>query len=634
MELAWLVLLFPILGSMINGVLGRSLPKRAVSWIGTGSIGLAFVVALWVWLDLLKLPPEERIFTQTLFDWIVAGGLSAQFSLLIDPLSVVMMLVVTGVGFLIHVYSVGYMGHDPDYSRYFSWLNLFTFSMLLLVMADNFLLLFVGWELVGLCSYLLIGFWFTRPSAAAAAKKAFVVTRLGDFGFMIGLFLIFATFGTFSYQSVFEQAPQVLAYGGAIATAITLLLFAGAVGKSAQIPLYVWLPDAMEGPTPVSALIHAATMVTAGVYMVARTHALYELAPVSMAVVAAIGVVTAFFTATIALVNPDIKRVLAYSTISQLGYMFLAVGVGAFAAGMFHLTSHAFMKALLFLAAGSAMHALGGEETDMRRMGGLKAHLPTTWLVFLIGALAMSGVPPLVGFFSKDLILEETFARGQTALWALGLLTAALTAFYMLRAHFLTFHGKPRYDEQSVHPHESPPVMLWPLRGLAALTVVGGVLWISFANFSPFEEFLSPVFAQEAEIEFHPAISEGVLILLSLLAAAAGIGVAWLIYIRGLTVGEGLRRAFRPLYTLLYNKYYVDELYYYAIVVPGQVLSEFLAEPFDRGLIDGIVNGIGRLIDRLGGALRKVESGYIRAYVDWLLVGTLIILVLLYFWGR
>ncbi len=638
MELAWLGLLFPLLGALLNGLLGRSvLPKRAVSGIGPGAVGLAFGVAVWVWLDLLGRPPEERSVTLKLFDWIAVGGLDAPVSLLIDPLSVVMMLVVTGVGFLIHVYSVGYMGHDPDYPRYFAWLNLFTFSMLLLVMADNFLLLFVGWELVGLCSYLLIGFWFTRPSAAAAAKKAFITTRVGDFGFLIGLLLIFATFGTFSYGPIFEQAPQVLSPG--LATAITLLLFAGAVGKSAQIPLHVWLPDAMEGPTPVSALIHAATMVTAGVYLVARAHVLYELAPVSMAVVAAVGVVTAFFAATIALVNPDIKRVLAYSTISQLGYMFLAAGVGAYAAGLFHLTSHAFMKALLFLAAGSVMHALGGEETDMRRMGGLNRHLPTTWKVFLIGALAMSGVPPLVGFFSKELILEEAFVLGHAGFWLLGLITAGLTAFYMLRAHFLTFHGTPRYDTKSVHPHESPPVMLWPLRALAALTVVGGALWLSIVDFAPFERFLEPVFRAEpaVEVEARPALAlgKGALIALSLGAAAAGIGLAWLLYIKGWRPAAGLRRLGRPLYALLDNKYYVDELYYALIVAPGRALAELLSGPVDRKLLDGLVNGVGRLVDRVGGALRRVESGYIRAYLDWVLVGTLIVLVLLYVyaWG-
>jgi len=627
------VLILPLVGALINGLLGRRMSKRAVSGVACGSVGVAFLFAVNALLGLLRLPPEERVFTQTLFDWIVAGGLSAKFSLLLDPLSAVMLLVVTGVGFLIHLYSVGYMGEDRDYSRYFSWLNLFTFSMLLLVLADNFLLLFVGWELVGLCSYLLIGFWFTKPSAASAAKKAFVVTRVGDFGFMIGLFLIFATFGTFDYFRVFEEAPQVLAYGGALATGITLLLFAGAVGKSAQIPLYVWLPDAMEGPTPVSALIHAATMVTAGVYLIARAYVLYELAPVSMAVVAAIGVATAFFAATMALVTHDIKRMLAYSTISQLGYMFLATGVGAYAAGMFHLVSHAFMKALLFLSAGSVMHALGGEETDMRRMGGLRTKLPYTSTVFLLGSLGLSGIPPLVGFFSKDLILEETFLSGNTTLWLVGLAAAVLTAFYMLRGHFLTFYGKPRYDETKVHPHESPPVMLWPLFALAALTVFGGILWISFLNFAPFEKFLEPVFegARLVGEEEHPAaLSTGMLVLLSVLAAGVGIGIAWLVYLRGVTVGEGLRRAFRPLYTLLYNRYYVDELYTALFVVPGRRLSEFLAGSFDQGLLNGIVNGVGRLVDALGGALRRVESGYIRAYAAWMLVGALAILIYLY----
>lgn len=630
MDLIWLVLLLPLLGSVINGLFGRHMPKPLIGWVACGSIGIAFLLSVRVLLDLLALPPDERMFTQTLFDWIVTGNLSSQISLLVDPLSTLMLLVVTGVGFLIHVYSVGYMGHDPDYSRYFSWLNLFMFSMLLLVLADNFLLLFVGWELVGLCSYLLIGFWFNKHSAAAAAKKAFIVNRVGDFGFMIGLFLLFATFGTFDYLNIFESAGGVLPYGSLLATTITLLLFAGAVGKSAQIPLYVWLPDAMEGPTPVSALIHAATMVTAGVYMVARTHVLYELAPVSLAIVAAIGAVTALMAASIALVNNDIKRVLAYSTVSQLGYMFLAAGVGAFSAGMFHLTSQAFTKALLFLAAGSVMHALGGEETDMRKMGGLSRKLPWTWAIFLIGALSMSGIFPFVAFFSKDLILEEVFVSGNRALWLIGLLTVLLTAFYMLRAHFLTFHGKPRYDEKAVHPHESPPVMLWPMRGLAALALFGGMLWISFIGFAPLNEFLKPVFAGEITVlktEHAAVLSEGTLIAISLLVALAGIGIAWLVYIRGFRPGEALRNAFRPFYTLLDGKYYVDELYYALFVWPGQKLSQFLATIFDLRFLDGIINGIGALIDRTGGALRRVESGYIRNYATWVLLGTIGILI-------
>jgi len=632
LKLVWIVPVLPLVGALINGLLGRRLEKRWVGWVACSSVGLSFLLSIGVLLDLLALPldPEgKREFIQTLFDWIAVGNLDAKFSLLVDPLSTLMILVVTGVGFLIHVYSVGYMGDDPEYSRFFSWLNLFTFSMLLLVLADNFLLLFVGWELVGLCSYLLIGFWFTKHSAAAAAQKAFIVTRTGDFGFMVGLLLLFAVFGTFDYREVFDKAPQLLGYGGGLATAITLLLFAGAVGKSAQIPLYVWLPDAMEGPTPVSALIHAATMVTAGVYLVARVHVLYELAPLSLAIVAAVGAVTALFTASIAIVNNDIKRVLAYSTISQLGYMFLAAGVGSFAVGMYHLTGHAFMKALLFLAAGSAMHALGGEETDMRVMGGLSKKIPWTAGIFLIGALAMSGIFPFVGFFSKDLILERVFVGGNVALWVIGLLTAALTAFYMLRAHFLTFHGKPRYDEQAVHPHEAPPVMLWPLRALAALTVVGGVLWISFAGFAPLGDFLAPVFAKEIVVEGeHPAVlSEGALIVISLLAALLGIGVAWLVYIRGYRPAEGWRRAFQPLYRLLAGKYYVDELYDYAIVRPGRALARFLATAFDLGLLDGVVNGVGRAIDQAGGALRTIESGYIRRYAAWVLLGALGILI-------
>ena len=628
MHLVWLVLLLPLVGSLYNGLRGANASKRTVGVIACGSVGLAFLVGLYVLSGLLGLPAEERQVTRTLFDWISIGNFDVSFSLLVDPLSVLMILVVTGVGFLIHVYSVGYMGEDDAYSRYFSWLNLFTFSMLLLVLADNFLLLFMGWELVGLCSYLLIGFWFTRPSAAQAAKKAFGVNRVGDVGFMIGLFMLFATFNSFDYLTIFEQAPQELAFGGGLVTAITLLLFVGAIGKSAQVPLYVWLPDAMEGPTPVSALIHAATMVTAGVYMVVRSNVLYQLAPVSLGIVAAIGAVTALFAATIALVNNDIKRVLAYSTVSQLGYMFLATGVGAFAVGMYHLTSHAFMKALLFLGAGSVMHAMA-DRTDMRGMGGLRRKVPWTAIVFLIGALGLSGIPPFVGFFSKDLILEETFATGHVVLWVIGVGTALLTAFYMLRAYFMTFEGEPRYDEADVHPHESPPVMLGPLGALAALSIVGGALWVSLAGFAPLEHFLEPVVATGIgpEVRHASALGPAVLAFISVVIALSGVGLAWMVYARGWRPSEGLRQTFRPMYGLLVGKYYVDELYNWVIVRPGQATADFLAGAFDRGFLDGIVNGVGRVVNWAGGFLRPVESGYARSYASWMLLGAIILLI-------
>jgi NADH-quinone oxidoreductase subunit L len=627
----WLVPLLPLLGALLNGLFGRHINKRWVGWIGAGSVGLAFVVSLNVLFDLLAHPSGTPPFIQPLFDWM----LGAQVAFQVDPLSAVMILVVSGVGFLIHVYSIGYMGHDPDYSRYFSWLNLFTFSMLLLVLADNYLLLLVGWELVGLCSYLLIGFWFEKHSAAVAAKKAFIVNRIGDWGFLIGLFLIFATFGSFNYADVFTHATTKLIPGGTLATAITLLLFVGATGKSAQIPLYVWLPDAMEGPTPVSALIHAATMVTAGVYMVVRSHILYALAPVSLEIVAVVGAATALFAVTMALVNNDIKRVLAYSTISQLGYMFLAAGVGAYGAAIFHLMGHAFMKALLFLAAGSVMHALGGEETDMRVMGGLYSKLKTTAVTFMIGALAMSGIPPLVGFFSKDLILSETFKNGHTVLYIIGLVTAILTAFYMMRAGLLTFFGRPRVrPEVAPHVHESSPVMLWPLRGLATLSVLGGIAWVSVADFSPFEHFLSPVFAdlsvKSAEAA-GPILSEWTLIAISLVAALLGIGIAIYMYLQRPGVAESLAQRLRPLYLLLSNKYWIDEFYALLFVRPGIVLARFLATIFDRSLLDGLVNGVGALMDRSGALLIRIESGYVRQYAALLLFGVLAILIYLFF---
>ena len=493
------ILFLPLIGSIFSGFLGRHVSKRVVSIFSVGSVFTAFLLALFAFLNMEGILTffsvdfgEGKEIVAKLFEWITAGQFSVDFGLLLDPLSMLMVLVITGVGFLIHLYSVGYMEHDGDYSRYFAFLNLFTFSMLALVLADNFLLLFFGWEMVGLCSYLLIGFWFNKNSAALAAKKAFIVNRIGDFGFLLGIFMIFAIFGTLDYFEVFANVG-LLEKGGLAATAIGLLLFVGAAGKSAQIPLYVWLPDAMEGSTPVSALIHAATMVTAGVYMISRTSGIYELAPIALGVIAVLGALTALLAALIAIANNDIKRVLAYSTVSQLGYMFLATGVGAYSAAMFHMTSHAFMKALLFLAAGSVMHAMA-DETDIRKMGGLRKKIPVTWAVFLVGVLAMSGLPPLVGFFSKDLILENVFLDGNTLLWVVGVATAMFTAFYLLRAYFLTFHGEKRYDEKVVHPHESPPVMLIPLVVLAGLSIVGGLLWVAIpGGFAPLEHFLKPV---------------------------------------------------------------------------------------------------------------------------------------------
>ena len=615
LDFGWLILLFPLLGVLINGFLGCRIGKKWVGQIACGAVGLSFVVAVGVFFALLG---EEHGHTVPLFSWITVGDFQIEAALLVDQLSTLMTLVVAGVSLVIHVYSIGYMAEDERYARFFTLLNLFVFSMLTLVLADNFLLLYVGWELVGLCSYLLIGFWFERPSAAEAGKKAFLVTRIGDFGFALGVMLIFATFGTLGYAQVFEQAPQVLTTS--LATAITLLLFAGAVGKSAQIPLYVWLPDAMEGPTPVSALIHAATMVTAGVYMVARTHVLFELAPASMTVVAVIGAVTAFYAATIALVQNDIKRVLAYSTISQLGYMFLAVGVGAYASGIFHLTTHAFFKALLFLAAGSVMHGLAG-ELDMRKMGGLKDKMRTTYRTFLAGAAALAGFPLLSGFFSKDEILWYAFNKS-IILWLVGIVTAFLTAFYAFRAVFLTFWGSSRVDKE-VHIHESPRIMTTPLTILAVLAIVGGLIGIP--HLSAIEGFLEPVFAHHETVHTS-GILEWVLMALSGIVAIAAIILAQYMYLVNPDRPGRLSQRYASLYRLLSNKYYVDEIYMAGIVNPLRNLAGFLSQTFDAGIIDGAVNGLAAFFGRTGEETRKLQTGYVRNYSLVMLIGVVVVL--------
>ncbi|MGA9349797.1 MAG: NADH-quinone oxidoreductase subunit L [Anaerolineae bacterium] len=621
------ILLFPLLGVLINGFLGRRIGKKWVGQVACGAVGLSFLVGIGVFFTLL-LGSGEHGRIVPLFSWITVGDFRIEAAILVDQLSTLMTLVVTGVGFLIHVYSVGYMAEDERYARFFTLLNLFVFSMLILVLADNFLLLYVGWELVGLCSYLLIGFWFERPAAAEAGKKAFLVTRIGDFGFALGVMLIFVTFGTLGYAQVFEQAPHTLTTS--LATAITLLLFAGAVGKSAQIPLYVWLPDAMEGPTPVSALIHAATMVTAGVYMVARTHALFELAPVSMTLVAAIGAVTAFYAATIALVQNDIKRLLAYSTISQLGYMFLAVGVGAYASGIFHLTTHAFFKALLFLGAGSVMHGLSG-ELDMRKMGGLKDKMRTTYRTFLAGAAALAGFPLLSGFFSKDEILWRAF-NSSIVLWLIGIVTAFLTAFYTFRAVFLTFWGPSRVDKE-LHIHESPRIMTTPLTILAVLALVGGLIGIP--HLSAIEGFLEPVFAHHEAVlpPLGPpqpwggsGILEWVLMALSAIVAIVAIILAQYMYLVNPGLPERLSQRYASLYKLLSNKYYVDEIYMAWIVNPLRNFAGFLSQVLDAGIIDGAVNSLAAFFGWSGEETRKLQTGYVRNYGLAMLVGVVVVL--------
>ncbi|MBW3660852.1 MAG: NADH-quinone oxidoreductase subunit L [Gemmatimonadetes bacterium] len=638
-NLLWVVPALPLVGVAFNGLLGRRAGKGVVAFVGPGVVGAAFAVAIALFVHLVGLPAGERELHQTVYEWLVGGGFGAPVAFLVDPLSMTMVLVVTGVGFLIHVYSVGYM-HDEDergFARYFTYLNLFTFAMLLLVMADNFLLMFVGWEGVGLCSYLLIGFWFADRDNAEAGKKAFIVNRIGDFGFLIGIFLVFSTFGSVAFADVLPAAGAALTVGGTLAFWIALFLFLGAVGKSAQIPLYVWLPDAMAGPTPVSALIHAATMVTAGVYMVARLHPIYQMAPSALAIVAGIGAATALFAATIGLVQNDIKKVLAYSTISQLGYMFLGVGVAAFTAGIFHLVTHAFFKALLFLGAGSVIHALHGQQ-DMRYMGGLKSGMPITYWTMLAATLAISGIPPFAGFFSKDDILWRTWDAGHPLLWAIGFVTAGLTAVYMFRLFFLTFHGKFRgTDEQAEHVHESPPSMAVPLAVLGVLSLIGGWIGIPAALGDPlgglgnaFEGWLAPVFERgEVAGELHPAVPpiEYGLMAASVAIATLGLLAAWWLYVRNQRLPEELSLRFRAAYTVLRNKYWIDEAYTLFVVRPFNALSAFAWRVVDDGLIDGLaVMGTGRLVRFGSGVASRWETGYVPGYVLVFFGGALAIL--------
>ena len=636
LSLLWLIPALPLFGAIVNGIGAGKLPRKLVSAIGTGTVGLAFLIAVGCFLSLARLAPDDRVFVQQLFSWIDSGDFSVAVRFGLDPLSAVMILIVTGVGFLIHVYSTGYMGHEKAYGRYFAYLNLFTFAMLVLVMADNFLVMFFGWEGVGLCSYLLIGFWYHKPSAAAAGKKAFVVNRIGDWGFIIGMLLIFVHFGTLDFGRVFTEAPDRLAFGSAIATAIALFLFVGATGKSAQIPLYVWLPDAMEGPTPVSALIHAATMVTAGVYMIARCHVLYALAPTALIVVAIIGAATALFAATIGLVQKDIKRVLAYSTVSQLGYMFLAMGVGAYVSGIFHLMTHAFFKALLFLGAGSVIHAVSGEQ-DMDKMGGLKPHLPKTHLTMLIGTLAIAGIFPLSGFFSKDEILWNAW-RVNPGLWAVGVIGAFLTAFYMFRLYYMTFHGPMRVSEEAKHHlHESPTSMTLPLMILALLAAVGGLVNIPLlAGGQKFDAWLEPVFADLARVMGPTAHAEAAaahqpgmeiaFMAISLMVALAGIFLARRFYVTDPTLPRRLAESARGLYRTLWEKYRVDELYDRTVVQPIVRGSERLWHGFDAAVIDGAVNGVGKQIERGAGLLRLAQTGYVQFYALILTLGLVVVL--------
>jgi NADH-quinone oxidoreductase subunit L len=643
-EYVWIVPFGPAVGFLIHGFLGRYLRRDVIGGIASGAIFVSFLVSVLLFLELLKLPPSARHVEVTVFTWMLSGSLNVPVGFLIDPLSVVMMMVVSGVACIIHVYSVGYMYDDRGYFRYFTYLNLFVFAMLILVSSNNFLLMFVGWEGVGLCSYLLIGYWYEKKSAADAGKKAFIVNRIGDAGFILGILLIFATFGTLNFTEVFQRAPNELAIGGVVVTAITLLLFVGATGKSAQLPLYTWLPDAMEGPTPVSALIHAATMVTAGVYMVARCNVLYAMAPISMTVVAIVGVLTAIYAASIGMTQFDIKRVLAYSTISQLGYMFLAAGVGAWTAGIFHLMTHAFFKALLFMGAGSVMHALAG-ELDMRKMGGLRRHMPYTYWTFVVGTLAIAGIFPFSGFFSKDEILFYAWNRG-FFYWLIGIGAAFMTAFYMFRMVYLTFHGTSRMDPHvEHHVHESPKVMTVPLFILAVLSIIGGYVGIPIIEgANVFSEFLKPVMKGHEILEAsgglahaaaghgaaaasHPSVSLEILLMaISLLVALTGWWVARRVYVKEPSLAHIWAQRFDGLYELVYRKYWVDELYDLIAVRPIVRFSNWLWHSADDGLIDWIINATAQVTGWFGGVLRFIQTGLVQNYALSILVGVLFVL--------
>jgi len=616
-----LIPLVPFVGFLLNGLLGRRLPKGVVTTIALVAPLISFVIvlhaALLAWSGSLTLPFIE----QNAPSWISVGSLHVDFGSVLDPLSLVMLLIVTGVGFLIHVYSVGYMQHDKGYWRFFAYLNLFLFFMTVLVQAGNALMMFVGWEGVGLASYLLIGFWFWKPSAADAGKKAFVVNRIGDFGFLIGLFLLLANFGTLSFSEISAHLAANPGLTGGVLTAIALCLLIGAAGKSAQLPLYVWLPDAMEGPTPVSALIHAATMVTAGVYMIARTHFIFDRSPFALSVVAIVGAATAIFAATIGLVQTDIKRVLAYSTVSQLGYMFLGCGVAAYSAAIFHLMTHAFFKALLFLAAGSVIHAMGDEQ-DMRKMGGLRKKVPITFWTMTMAVFAISGFPFMSAFFSKDAILAAAFTSGGTlgrVLWFVGLVTAALTAFYMFRLWYLTFFGETRNHD--AHPHESPWVMLGPLVILAVLSVGGG--WIGMSRFGA---YLAP--SVGARPEEAGGSLEYILTGLAVLAGAIGWFVAHRMYHRAKTA-DGLAATTPAGYKLVFNKYYVDEIYGFAFVKPLLAISKYLLEwVVDFAILGGLAWLLAGFATLGGAILQRWQSGNLRSYAAWLALGAA---VLLYF---
>ncbi len=623
----YLITLLPLIGFLVNGLFGYKIKNEKVSGIiGSATILGSFVITILSFLELLSLPESNRAVVVNLFDWITSGTINIKVSYLIDPLSITMCLIITGVGFLIHVYSIGYMHGDKGFARFFAFMNLFIFAMLNLVLGDNFLLMFLGWEGVGLCSYLLIGFFYEKKFTGDAANKAFWMNRIGDFGFMTAMFFIFVATKSLNFATVFSSI-QSNTISASIITTIALLLFLGATGKSAQIPLYVWLPDAMAGPTPVSALIHAATMVTAGVYMVGRCSVIFALSPLAMNVVLIIGCLTAFMAATIAIKQNDIKKILAYSTISQLGFMFMAMGVGAFSTGIFHVTTHAFFKALMFLGAGSVIHGMLDEQ-DVTRMGGLKSYMKTTFWTFLVGGIAIAGIPPFSGFFSKDEILSKLFFSGNYVVFAVAVFTAFLTAFYVFRLIGLTFYGKERFDSHHVHPHESPATMTVPLIILAVLSVVGGFIGMPHIfSTNLIEHWLEPVYSKALVLipEHHAVAStEIALIISSVLVAVIAIIVSVNLFIKKgmLTIGTG------KFFEAMQNKYYVDEWYDKNIVTPIRKLSDLSYSFFDVKIIDGLVNGSGKFFRNISFDWRKLQTGIAQDYAIISIAG--IIAILLY----
>ena len=617
---SWFILLFPLAGFIFLSWYGNRISKILVGAIGCGVVGASFLTSLVALSNLLFLPAEERLGkVQVLYQWISSADFKLDLAILVDPLSVFMFLIVTGVGFVIHIYSIGYMHDDPEYARFFSYLNLFIFSMLVLVAAADFFFLIVGWALVGLASYLLIGFYKEKTSAVLAARKAFVMNVIGDVGMVIAAFVIFESFGTLNFIEVFAAAPGTFRVNDDQILLITLLLLVGAFAKSAQLPLHTWLPDAMEGPTPVSALIHAATMVTAGVYLVARCHVLYELAPFTMYLIATVGVLTAVFAGTMGMFQYDIKRVIAYSTMSQLGYMFLAMGIGVYSLGMFHLMTHAFFKALLFLAAGSVIHAMDGEQ-DIRKMGGLRRVMPLTHGTFLIGALALAGFPLTSGYFSKEAIILSSYHEdmGNFIFWAIALITAGMTAFYIFRVYFSTFIGETRSPD--AHPHESPKTMVLPLIILAIFALGGGLL-------SPLVDgFLAPVFGREVH-HFH----DGLLETIALIAAIGGIATAVLVCQISKDRIELMKEAFAPLYDLVFHKYYIDEIYDFLIVNPTKAIGAFMEEKAEKQGIDFAVDEVGFQVKEVSRGISFWQTGRIRTYALNMVAGMVIILLFVVF---